>query len=177
MTSAASANYFELFQVPQVFRLDLGTLDRNYLELQTRVHPDKSAHLSDAERRVSLQWATLANEAYQTLKRPLDRARYLLKINGVDTREEDNTAMPTEFLLEQIEWREEMQEAVTLRNTHAMDRLAARLKTERNNLFESLGTLLDDEGQHPAAAVIVRQLAFLEKLGRDLNDALAALED
>ena len=177
MIPVASSNYFELFQMPQHFRLDLGKLDSHYLELQTRVHPDKSAHLSDAERRLSLQWATLANEAYQTLKRPLERARYLLKIHGVDTREEDNTAMPPEFLLEQIEWREELQEAAILRNQPAMDRLAVRLKTETNNLFDSLGTLLDDERQHPAAAVIVRQLAFLEKLGRDLNDALAALED
>jgi molecular chaperone HscB len=85
--------------------------------------------------------------------------------------------MPTEFLLEQIEWREELQQAVTLRNEQALDRLAARLKTETDCLFESLATLLDDERQHPAAAVIVRQLAFLEKLGRDLDDALAALED
>jgi molecular chaperone HscB len=177
MIPVASSNYFELFQMPQTFRLDLGKLDSHYLELQTRVHPDKSAHLSDAERRLSLQWATLANEAYQTLKRPLERARYLLKIQGVDTREEDNTAMPTEFLLEQIEWREELQEAVILRNQQAMERLAGRLKTETDNLFDSLGTLLDDERQHPAAAVMVRQLAFLEKLGRDLNDALAALED
>lgn len=177
MIPAASSNYFELFQLPQNFHLDLGKLDSHYLELQTRVHPDKSAHLSDAERRLSLQWATLANEAYQTLKRPLERARYLLKIHGLDTREEDNTAMPTEFLLEQIEWREELQESVVLRNLDALDRLSARLRTETDTLFESLGTLLDDERQHPAAAVIVRQLAFLEKLGRDLNDALAALED
>jgi molecular chaperone HscB len=177
MIPVASSNYFELFQMPRMFRLDLDKLDSHYLELQTRVHPDKSAHLSDAERRLSLQWATLANEAYQTLKRPLERARYLLKIQGVDTREEDNTAMPTQFLLQQIEWREELQEAVILRNQPAMDRLAVRLKTETDNLFDSLGTLLDDERQHPAAAVMVRQLAFLEKLGRDLNDALAALED
>jgi molecular chaperone HscB len=177
MTPAASSNYFELFQMPPHFRLDLGTLDRHYLELQTRVHPDKSAHLSDAERRLSLQWATLTNEAYQTLKRPLERARYLLKIHGVDTREEDNTAMPKEFLLEQIEWREELQEAVVLRHQDAMERMAARLKSETDNLFDSLATLLDDQRQHPAAAVMVRQLAFLEKLGRDLNDALAALED
>lgn len=177
MTPATTSNFFELFQMPPMFRLDLEQLDRNYLQLQTRVHPDKAAHLSDAERRVSLQWATLTNEAYQTLKQPLDRARYLLKIHGVDTREEDNTAMPTEFLMEQIEWREELQYAATLRDVSAMDRLTARLRVEMNTLYESLGTLLDIEGQHPAAAVIVRQLAFLDKLGRDLNEAAAALED
>lgn len=177
MIPATGSNFFELFQIPQLFRLDPAELDRHYLELQTRVHPDKSAHLSDAERRLSLQWATLTNEAYQTLKRPLERARYLLRIHGVDTREEDNTAMPTEFLLEQIDWREELERAAILRDAQAMDRLAARVKTETSNLFDALGTLLDDERQHPAAAVIVRQLAFLEKLGRDLNDALAVLED
>ncbi len=177
MIPATNGNFFELLQVPPVFRLDLGQLDRHYLELQTRVHPDKTAHLSDAERRLSLQWATLTNEAYQTLKQPLDRARYLLKIQGVDTREEDNTAMPTAFLMEQIEWREELAGAATLRNVRAMDRLAARLRAEMNNLFESLGMLLDVERRLPAAAPIVRQLAFLDKLGRDLNEALAALED
>lgn len=177
ITPASSSNFFELLQIPQLFRLDLAELDRHYLELQRRVHPDKSAHLSDAERRLSLQWATLTNEAYQTLKRPLDRARYLLKVNGIDTQEEENTAMPTEFLLEQIEWREQLEGAATLGDAGVMDRLVARLKTETTSLFDALGTLLDDERRHPAAAVIVRQLAFLEKLGRDLNDALAVLED
>jgi molecular chaperone HscB len=177
MFPAPSRNYFELFQLPQHFHVDLAQLDNHYRELQARVHPDKSAHLSDAERRLSLQWATLANEAYQTLKRPLERARYLLKIRGVDTREEDNTAMPAEFLLEQIEWREELQTAMTLRDQPAMDKIARRLKSETDNLHASLADLIDGETQHAAATVVVRQLAFLEKLGRDLNDALAALED
>lgn len=177
MTLATSTNFFDLLQVPQAFRLDPAQLDRHYLELQTRVHPDKVAHLSDAERRLSLQWATLANEAYQTLKQPLDRARYLLRLQGIETREEDNTAMPTDFLMEQIEWREELQAAAADRDSAALDQMAARLRAKMNDLFESLGKLFDVEGRHPAAAVIVRQLAFLDKLGRDLDDALAALED
>lgn len=177
MTPVASRNYFELFQLPQLFRLDLAKLDSHYLEIQTQVHPDKAAHLSDAERRLFLQWATLANEAYYTLKRPLDRARYLLRINGVDTGEESNTAMPTAFLMEQIEWREQMQEAAARRSQVALDRLAARLKSEMDGLFESLGALLDVEQRHPAAADVVRQLAFLQKLEQDLDQAQAALED
>jgi molecular chaperone HscB len=177
MIPASSTNYFDLFQLPQSFHVDLGKLDSHYLELQARVHPDKAANLSDTERRLSLQWATLANEAYQTLKRPLDRARYVLKIHGMDTQENDNTAMPMDFLMGQIEWREEMQEAVSRRDQIVMEKLASRLKGDTDQLFATLGTLLEDERQHPAAAVIVRQLAFLEKLGRDLNDALAALED
>jgi molecular chaperone HscB len=176
MTSAATRNYFELFQLPAVFQLDLDQLDRHYREIQARVHPDKAAHLSDSEKRVFLQWATLANEAYRTLKLPLERARYLLRIHGVDTREEDNTAMPAEFLLEQIEWREKLQEAVTLGSLPALDQLAARLRAEMDSLFGSLATLLDVERRHPSAADLVRQLAFLEKLGRDLDQAQAVLE-
>jgi len=177
MTPAATRNYFELFQLPPLFQLDLDQLDRHYREMQARVHPDKAAHLSDTEKRLALQWATLANEAYSTLKRPLDRARYLLRIHGVDTREEDNTAMPAEFLLEQIEWREELHAAMALKSLTALDSLAARLRTEMNSLLSSLATLLDVERRHPAAADVVRQLAFLEKLGRDIDHAQTELEE
>ncbi len=177
MTPEATRNYFELFQLPPSFQLDLDRLDRRYREIQARVHPDKAAHLSDTEKRLFLQWATLANEAYNTLKRPLDRARYLLRIHGVDTREEDNTAMPPEFLLEQIEWREELQAAVALKSLTALDGLAARLRKEMNSLLGSLATLLDVERRHPAAADVVRQLAFLEKLGRDIDQAQTELEE
>lgn len=176
MTPAATRDYFELFQLPAAFHVDLDRLDRHYREIQTRVHPDKAAHLSDAEKRLSLQWATLANEAYQTLKRPLDRARYLLRLQGVDTAEESNTAMPTEFLLEQIEWREQLQEAMALKSLPALDRLAAKLRKETDVLFASLGNLLDVERRPPAAAEVVRQLAFLEKLGRDIDQAQSELE-
>jgi molecular chaperone HscB len=110
------------------------------------------------------------------LKRPLDRARYLLRIHGVDTREEDNTAMPPEFLLEQIEWREELQAAIALKSLTALDGLAARLRKEMNSLLSSLATLLDVERRHPAAADVVRQLAFLEKLVRDIDQAQTELE-
>ncbi|SMF97607.1 molecular chaperone HscB [Methylomagnum ishizawai] len=177
MTPAATRDYFELFQLPVSFQLDLDQLDRHYREIQARVHPDKAAHLSDSEKRLSLQWATLANEAYQTLKKPLDRARYLLRLQGVDTAEESNTQMPTEFLLEQIEWREELQQARALKSLEGLDRLAARLRKEMDTLFTSLSTLIDVERSHPTAADVVRQLAFLEKLGRDIGQAQAELED
>lgn len=177
MSPEASRNYFELFQLPALFQLDLDQLDTHYREIQTRVHPDKAAHLSEAEKRMYLQWATFANEAYRTLKRPLDRARYLLRIHGVDTHEEDNTAMPSEFLLEQIEWREELQDAVNQRSLPVLEQLASRLRKEMESLFTTLANLLDVERRHPAAADLVRQLAFFEKLANDLDQALALLED
>jgi molecular chaperone HscB len=177
MIPVATQNFFELFQMAPNFAVDLGKLDTHYREIQIRVHPDKSASLGDTEKRLSLQWATLANEAYQTLKNPLDRARYLLRLQGVDTGEENNTAMPTEFLMEQIEWREGLEEAKTLGNLEALYRMSGRLRSEMDNLFETLGNLIDIKKHYAEAVILVRQLAFLEKLDRDINQAQAELED
>lgn len=172
-----NGNYFELFQLPPHFEVNMAELESRYLALLVKVHPDKAVNLSDAERRLSLQWATLTNEAYQTLKNPLQRAVYILKINNIDTNNESNTAMPTEFLLEQMEWREELQQAVILKNDVAIEAMADRIRSERGTLFESLGGLLEGAQELEAAAVIVRQLSFLEKLGRDIKDALTGMEN
>ena len=96
-------NHFELFQLPARFDVDMDALDAAYREVQGRVHPDRFVNASDAEKRVAMQWATRANEAYQTLKNPMLRARYLCELNGVDLQTESNTAMPMDFLMEQME--------------------------------------------------------------------------
>ena len=96
-------NHFELFDLPQTFAIDLAKLDQVYRRLQGEVHPDRFATGSDSEKRQSLQLATQANDAYQTLKSPLLRARYLLQLKGIETLEESNTAMPASFLMQQME--------------------------------------------------------------------------
>ena len=98
-----NADHFSLFNLPRTFRLDASLLDQRYREIQAQVHPDKFAHAGAAEQRLSLQWAMRVNEAYQTLKRPLLRAQYLLKLAGNEIDAENNTAMPSEFLMEQME--------------------------------------------------------------------------
>lgn len=95
-------NHFELFQLPARFDVDMALLDAAYREVQGRVHPDRFVNASDAEKRVAMQWATRANEAYQTLKNPMQRARYLCELHGVDLQTESNTAMPMDFLMEQM---------------------------------------------------------------------------
>lgn len=177
ISAAATHDYFDLLQLPPTFQVDMDRLDRHYRELQGRVHPDRAAHLSDLEKRTFLQYATAANEAYHTLKRPLERARYMLRRDGLDTGEERNNAMSAEFLLEQIEWREELHEARSLKNVAALDRLAARLRNETERLITQLAQLLDVDRQPPAAVDVVRQLAFFERLARDLDEALVELED
>jgi molecular chaperone HscB len=176
MTSITNRNYFELFRLEPRFQLDLRLLDTGYKELQGRVHPDRAVHLGDAERRLSLQWATFANEAYRTLKRPLDRARYLLGLRGVDTQEETLTALPQEFLLEQMEWREQLQEAAMHRDVEKLKRLERQVQGELKGLLERLGTLLDVEHCYEPAAALVRQMRFLDKLSAEINDACEALE-
>ena len=87
-------SHFELFGLAPAFAVDAEALERSYREIQSRVHPDRFAHAGDAERRASLQWTTRVNEAFQTLKDPVARARHLLELHGVDVAFETNTAMP-----------------------------------------------------------------------------------
>ena len=98
-----SDDHFALLGLPRAFRLDTTLLDARYRALQAEVHPDRFANAGDAERRLSLQWSTRINEAYQTLKKPLPRARYLLLLANYDVGAENNLVMLTDFLIEQME--------------------------------------------------------------------------
>lgn len=172
-----SDDHFVLFDLPRAFRLDSGALDVRYREIQAKVHPDKFAHAGDAERRLSLQWATRINEAYQTLKKPLPRAKYLLLLAGEDVAAENNTAMPTDFLIEQMEWREAVAEARAAGDHHELEHLHHRLKHDISERFEALATLFDEQQDHVQATDLVRRLMFLDKLLFEIDDAIAAIED
>lgn len=172
-----TADFFSLFQLPRAFRLDLSDLDIRYREVQGQVHPDRFAHAGDAERRLSMQWATRANEAYQTLKKPLERAKYLLHLAGHDVQAESNTAMAPEFLMEQMEWREAVAEARGAREHHELEHLHHRLRADIAGRYDELGRLLDEAGDLDGAGEAVRRLMFLEKLLHEIDDALASLEE
>ena len=169
-------DHYALFELRRTFRLDISLLDRRYREIQAQVHPDKFAQAGDAERRLSLQWATRTNEAYQTLKNPLSRAQYLLHLAGQDVGAENNTAMPEEFLMEQMEWRESVAEARLGREQCELEHLHLRLKQQMSDRYEQLAVQLDDRHDYPLAADLVRRLMFLEKLLFEIDDAMAALE-
>lgn len=168
-------NHFDLFHLPQRFSIDLTALDRAYREVQNRVHPDKFAAASDAEKRVAMQWATRANEAYQTLKSPFRRAAYLCELNGIDLQTESNTAMPPAFLMQQMEWREALDSAKEERDLTLLDKLDAEVREARKQQIAQLGTQLD-AGDFDGAARGVRQLMFLEKFGEEVHAVLEKLE-
>ncbi len=172
-----TADFFSLFELPRAFRLNLSELDSRFRDVQAQVHPDRFAHATEAERRLSMQWATHANEAYQTLKKPLERAKYLLHLAGHDIQAENNTAMPADFLMEQMEWREAVMEARGGRDHHELEHLYLRLQNDIRSRYDELGELLDDRQDAAEATDRVRRLMFLEKLLYEIDDALASLED
>lgn len=168
-------NHFELFHLPQRFAIDPDALDKAYREVQGRVHPDKFASATDTEKRVAMQWATRANEAYQTLKNPFRRAAYLCELNGIDLQAESNTAMPREFLVQQMEWREMLEDANAAQDIDALERLQADLKTARKAELENIGGLLEQQDFEKAARY-VRQLMFLDRLADEVSHAFEKLE-
>ncbi|MQA19365.1 Fe-S protein assembly co-chaperone HscB [Rugamonas rivuli] len=168
-------NHFELFNLPQQFAVDAGALDSAYRDVQSRVHPDKFVNATDAEKRVAMQWATRANEAYQTLKNPQKRAQYLCELNGVDLQTESNTAMPMAFLMQQMEWREELGDARAAKDSDALDALDKQLRNERKARLADIEQQIGG-GDFHAAAQGVRALMFLEKFGEEVRFAFEAIE-
>lgn len=168
-----SQDHFALFGLPRRYALDNAELDRFYREVQARVHPDRHAHLGDADRRLAMQWATRINEAYQTLRQPLSRARYLLSLAGVEVEQERR--MSAEFLMQQMEWREAVAEARAALAVDELEALHARLKKEMAGQYLKLAAQFE-EPDVSQAADLLRQLMFQEKLLADIDDALAAVE-
>ena len=172
-----TTDFFALFGLPKTFRLSLSELDSRYRDVQAQVHPDRFANAPEGERRLSMQWATRANEAYLTLKKPLERAKYLLELAGHDLQAESNTAMPADFLMEQMEWREAVMEARAGGDHHELEHLYQRLRGDIDGRYAEVAALLDDARDYALATDRVRRLMFLEKLLYEIDDALASLDD
>ncbi|HZV97817.1 MAG TPA: Fe-S protein assembly co-chaperone HscB [Methylophilaceae bacterium] len=177
MTPDLHQNHFELFSLPVQYAINMEALDQNYRKLQSEVHPDRFAAAPSTDRMRSLQLATLANEAYRTLKNPTARARYLLHINGIDTQEESNTAMPPDFLMMQMEWREAIDDARADGDIKALEMLLKKMQQEAKGLQENLRAALDDNKQLSEAAEAVRKLSFIDKVRGDIEQTIIKLED
>ncbi len=169
-------NHFDLFQLPARFAIDAGALDAAYRDVQGQVHPDRFVNATDAEKRVAMQWATRANEAYQTLKNPQKRAQYLCELHGIDVKAESNTAMPMQFLMQQMEWREALGEAKAAKDLDALESLDAEVGQDRKVRMVQIGQQLEG-GDYEQAAQGVRALMFLEKFGEELHYAFDALDN
>ncbi|MCA0326193.1 MAG: Fe-S protein assembly co-chaperone HscB [Proteobacteria bacterium] len=157
---------FELFGLPPRFALDRAALDERWRELQRQVHPDRFAAEGAAAQRVAMQWSARVNEAYRRLREPLARAAYLCGLNGADVQAERNTAMSPEFLMQQMELREALEDAATPQDLDEIDRLSASMHREA---LQKLEQQIDAESNWPQAAQTVRALMFLDKLAHDID--------
>jgi molecular chaperone HscB len=172
-----AANHFELMGLPVAFAIDGERLERGYRDLQARVHPDRFASSTGTEKRVAMQWAARANEAYRTLRDPVARARYLLGLRGFDTGEETDTSMPPDFLMQQMEWREAAAAGNAARDAGALEALREEIADSREAMLRQLERALDVESNYDAGCSLVRKLRFLQKLDEEIDDALHEIEE
>lgn len=168
--------HFALFELPVAYALDREQLDRAYRELQNTVHPDRFAAQSDAEQRVAMQWATQANEAYRTLKHPVERGVYLLQLQGIDALDAHNTQMAPAFLMQQMEWREAIDDARAAKRVDVLDALMNELRMTHRQIESQLVDLLDVKQDFEGAREAVRQLRFMDKLIAEVGDVYEELE-
>ena len=166
------ANDFELFDVPARFAQDRAQLDARWKALQREAHPDRFAAEGATAQRVAMQWSVRINEAYQRLRDPLKRAAYLCELRGAPVEAENNTAMPAAFLMQQMAWRESLDETESVQGLEALaDEVAAELRRVQQELARLL-----DEVQEPAQAVgQVRALMFIERFTQEVNAKLDRL--
>ncbi|CUI30374.1 Hsc20 [Achromobacter xylosoxidans] len=165
----AGDDHFSLFGLPARFDLDAQALESAWRTVAAQVHPDRFATASPAERRVAMQWAARANEAYRQLRDPLLRARYLCEQAGVDLQTESNTSMDTAFLMQQMTWREMMDDARN--DADVLAELRTELEDARQQMRAALTRLLDEQRDYAAAGLKVREWMFVEKLAQELAQA------
>lgn len=164
---------FTLFGLAPRFALDRSALDAQWRALQAEVHPDRFAADGASAQRLAMQWAVRINEAYHRLKDPLRRAAYLCELRGAPVDAESNTAMPADFLMQQMGWREDLEAAA---DSAAVDALERDLRRAETTMFEELAHTLDERGDAAAAAQQVRALMFVDRFRQDLERRLDHLE-
>jgi molecular chaperone HscB len=168
------SNDFELFGLPQRFAQDRAAIDARWKQLQHEAHPDKFAAQGAAAQRVAMQWSVRINEAYQRLKDPLKRAAYLCELHGVAVNAENNTAMPAAFLMQQMEWREALEDASSVAD---LDQLSDEVSRNRRELLQQCEQLLDGAQDYAGAVAQVRALMFIERFASDIESRFDKIEN
>ena len=160
---------FELFCLPAQFEQDRALIDLRWKQLQREAHPDRFANQGASAQRLAMQWSVRINEAYQRLKDPLKRAAYLCELRGAPIRANDNTAMPADFLIQQIQWREALDEAAS---AAALEALLLETEDRRERLLAQLAQELDVMGNAQQAAASVRSLMFVDRFAQEVDSRI-----
>lgn len=168
------SNDFELFGIPARFAQSRAALDQRWMDLQRQAHPDRFSEQGAAAQRIAMQWSVRINEAYQRLKDPLKRAAYLCEMNGAPVHAESNTAMPAQFLQQQMAWRDSLDDAVGVAQ---LNHIGAEVARARREALERCEHLLDVEQDYGQAVQLVRAWMFIERFGRDVEDRVDASQE
>ncbi len=166
------SNDFELFGVPPQFAQDRAALDVRWKALQRQAHPDNFAAQGTAAQRVAMQWSVRINEAYQRLKDPLKRAAYLCELHGAPINAENNTAMPADFLMQQMEWRESLDDA---KNIDDLNKIELLRLSGGHSVLSKIEQSIDVDQNFAVAVQHVRTLMFIERFGDDLDARIERL--
>jgi molecular chaperone HscB len=165
-------NYFQLFGIENSFDVDLQNLSSSYQALQKAVHPDKFAHASEQEQRIAVQKSAQINDAYQTLKNPLQRAEYILVERGVDMPNEQNSFSDTSFLMHQMELREMLEE---IKFSDDVDSALFEAQQVLSTEFQQLSKIMqaqiseNSEASNISACDNLRKLKFYQKLNIEVD--------
>ena len=165
------SQYFTLFQLEPAFDIDAENLEQTYRALAARFHPDKFASASAFEQKQAVMMSSAINDAYRTLKNPIDRAAYLLKTLGIDADAPEHTSFAPEFLMQQMEWRETLMEARAESDLKTLENLNDEIRAEQEKLFCDLKQSFARQ-DYDTAAQQVRQGRFLDKLRNEISSAL-----
>ncbi len=176
-TDILSSNFFEIFDVPVGYQIDLDQVQQRYRDLQKAVHPDKFVNASDHEKRISMQQTSWLNEAFNTLKQPVERAIYLLKLKQVDLNMENETTMDMAFLMEQMEMREALSNVRTKDDPLSeLGVFSAQIKNKMQTLVEGFSTSYEAD-QLDDAKEWIRKMQFVQKAKNEVNELSAKIED
>lgn len=168
-------NHFTTFNLPAAFAINTTSLSARYRDLQAAVHPDRFVNATDADKRMAMARTVDINEAYTTLKDPVRRAMHLLALVNIDGLDEKNTTMPTDFLMEQIDWREAMSDARLKEDDDRLEEMSGELATTLTSLGDTFDAAY--RGEHLAVATtLARKMRFMQKLSEEVDSALVDLE-
>ncbi len=168
-------NHFATFDLTPTFAIDVASLSSRYRDLQTAVHPDRFVNVADAEKRIAMERAVQINEAFATLRDPVRRAMHLLSLHGINGLDANDTSMPVDFLMEQVEWREAIADA---RLKEDGERLEA-INEELNGMSRSLGNTFAAAyaGEHfKVATTLARKMRFVQKLVEEAEAMLGEVD-
>ena len=165
------SQYFNLFQLEPSFNIDTEALEQTYRALAARFHPDKFASASAFEQKQAVMMSSTINDAYRTLKSPIDRAAYLLKSQNIDADAPEHTSFSPEFLMQQMEWRETLMDAQMEQNHYAIRALDQEIQEVQSNLYQDLQQAFEQQ-DYESAAQWVRHGRFLNKLRNEIASIL-----